>query len=109
MTKPSGWSDWSSLGGQVTLIPAVVKNADGLLEVFVRSTDENLYHKWQTTPDSNSWSDWDLMGGPIGRIAVEQSHSGLLEVFVLTDMSDLKWGELYHIYQSKAGGPYLWY
>ena len=37
--------------------PAVAKNKDGRLEVFMVGTDKRLYHKWQTAPNNSSqWS-----------------------------------------------------
>ena len=41
---------------------AVGRNADGRMEVFVRGTDNALWHKWQTTPNGG-WSGWVSEGG----------------------------------------------
>ena len=43
-------------------------NADGRLEVFVRGTDDALWHMWQTAPN-NGWSGWASLGGVIQRPA----------------------------------------
>ena len=40
----------------------VAQNADGRLEVFARGTDNALWHKWQTAPNSG-WSGWGTLGG----------------------------------------------
>jgi hypothetical protein len=32
------------------------------MEVFVRGTDNALWHIWQTAP-SNGWSGWNSLGG----------------------------------------------
>jgi hypothetical protein len=58
-------SEFTSLGGEITSTPAVAKNADCRLEVFVRGTDGKLYHKWQLSPGSHSWSDWGSLEGEI--------------------------------------------
>jgi hypothetical protein len=57
-TSPNnGWiADWYSLGGEITLNPAIGSNADGRLELFViANRDHALWHKWQTAPN-NGWS-----------------------------------------------------
>jgi len=60
--KHGGWSGWYSLGGVLTSDPAVGRNADGRLEVFVTGTDGALWRKWQVTPNG-SWSGWALLQG----------------------------------------------
>ena len=39
---------WASLEGALYGNVAAGRNADGRLEIFVRGTDNSLYHKWQT-------------------------------------------------------------
>ena len=47
----TSWSNYVSLGGTITGNPAVTRNSDGRLEVFVVGANGNaLYHKWQTAP-----------------------------------------------------------
>ncbi|MFC7648068.1 matrixin family metalloprotease [Streptosporangium lutulentum] len=71
---------WASLGGTV-FQPAVGRNQDGRLEVFVRGNDARLYHIWQVAP-GGVWSGWTSLGGAIqGRIAVGRNRDGRLEVF----------------------------
>ena len=43
------WSAWSGLAGGIAEDPAVVRNADGQLEVFARGGDNALWHIWQTS------------------------------------------------------------
>jgi len=40
------WSDWRSLGGKADW-PAVARNTNGALEVFVIGEGDALYHKFQ--------------------------------------------------------------
>ena len=40
-------------------------NSDGRLEVFVRGTDDALWHIWQTVPHGGPWSAWASLGGNI--------------------------------------------
>jgi len=61
-SQATGWSGWASEGGVLTSDPAVANNEDGRLEVFVRGTDNALWHKWQVAPN-NGWSDWLSEGG----------------------------------------------
>lgn len=75
--------------------PAVARNSDGRLEVFVRCTDGNLWHKYQLAPNSG-WSEWENLGGysPRAQPVVGRNADGRLEVFVRgTD------GNLWHMYQ----------
>jgi hypothetical protein len=53
--RPPGPKGWISLGGQWSSIPIVAKNADGRLEIFITGQNEQLYHRYQTSP-SNGWN-----------------------------------------------------
>jgi predicted Zn-dependent protease len=86
----STWSSsWTSLGGGVKAdtSPAVARNSDGRLQAFVVGTNNQLYYKTQSSPNSDSWtSGWTSLGGglrantdPIG-IA---DNDGRLQVFVV--------------------------
>ena len=80
--QQGAWSDWASEGGVLTSDIAVERNADGRLELFVRGTDNAVWHKWQVAPNS-SWSGWASEGGVItSNIAVGRNADGRLELFV---------------------------
>ncbi|SCZ61353.1 hypothetical protein SAMN02982990_01700, partial [Photorhabdus luminescens] len=65
----------------VTNKPAVSRNLDGRLEVFVRGADNALWHIWQTAPNSD-WSNWQSLGNTItSNPAVYANADGRLEVF----------------------------
>jgi hypothetical protein len=100
----SGWTGYSTLGGNIISNPVVAQNSDGRLEVFVIRTDHALYHVSQLTAGSNSWSGFTTLGGNIlGNPAVAQNSDGRLEVFVIgTDHV------LYHKSQILAGGGSGW-
>jgi hypothetical protein len=53
------WSGWESLGGVLTSSPSVASWAPNRLDVFVRGTDNALWHKWW----NNGWSGWESLGG----------------------------------------------
>ena len=53
------WSGWESLGGVLTSAPAASSWAANRLDVFVRGTDNALWHKWW----QNAWSGWESLGG----------------------------------------------
>jgi peptidoglycan hydrolase-like protein with peptidoglycan-binding domain len=57
----TGWRPWESLGGVLTSGPGVSSWASGRLDVFVRGTDNALWHKWF----SGGWSGWESLGGVI--------------------------------------------
>jgi hypothetical protein len=86
----STWTTaWTSLGGGIKAdtSPAVARNNDGRLQVFVVGTNNQLYYKTQSAPNSDTWSTaWTSLGGglrantdPIG-IA---NNDGRLQVFVV--------------------------
>jgi hypothetical protein len=68
-TTPSGgWSDWKSHGLPPGCelnpqTPGIAANSDGRLELFITSTDGQLWHIWQTER-SGGWSDWKSHGIP---------------------------------------------
>jgi uncharacterized protein YkwD len=76
------FSDWTSLGGVATSDPVVASNSDGHPEIFVRGTDNALYHQWQLA--NGTWSGWSSLGGILpGTPAIGINQDGRLAVFVL--------------------------
>jgi|GEM_PF-365631 len=55
-----GWSRWEDLGGVLTSAPAVSSWQPNRLDVFVRGTDNAMYHKWW---DGRRWSNFENLGG----------------------------------------------
>lgn len=55
-----GWSRWEDLGGVLSSSPAVASWQPNRLDVFVRGTDNAMYHKWW---DGRSWSNYENLGG----------------------------------------------
>jgi hypothetical protein len=89
---------WHSLSGGI-FDPVVGTNADGRMEVFVRGTDNALWHIWQTAPN-NGWSGWaTLSGGLIGGPVAWHNADGRLEVFV-KGLDNALW----HTWQSTPNG-----
>jgi hypothetical protein len=43
----TNWLPWTNLGGEAAGSPALSRNADGRLEVFVRGRNGMLQHRWQ--------------------------------------------------------------
>jgi hypothetical protein len=73
------WIGWESLGGTLTSDPAVASWSSGRLDVFVRGTDNALWHKWF----QNGWSGWESLGGLLtSGPAVAAWSAGRLDVFV---------------------------
>jgi hypothetical protein len=71
-----------SLGGVATSDPDVALNAPGGLVVFVRGTDNALWHRWQERPDGD-WSPWtSLEGICTSGPAAALYRDGRLNVFV---------------------------
>ncbi len=103
------WSSWYSLGhpssGVLLGRPAVARNADGRLEVFVRDNDGGIYHAAQTCKGCG-WGAWAPLGGwwqhdPV----VNQDQDGRLDVFAVGNDT-----HLYHKAQLSAnsGWPTSW-
>jgi hypothetical protein len=67
--KSSQWSkEWDKFATPHSLPlvrnPAISRNQDGRIELFVRSLDGNYYHRWQTSKNGNDtwdWSEWEEM------------------------------------------------
>jgi aldose sugar dehydrogenase len=101
------YSTWESLIGasKANTDTSVARNSDGRLEVFVVSTDNQLWHRWQTSPGSSTWSAWSSLGGTIaGSPAVTINSDGRLEVFVVGANGNA----LYHKWQTSPGSSTSW-
>jgi hypothetical protein len=89
----NGWTpNWFGFGAppnvRLASSPAVGRNADGHLEVFVVGSDGMLWEKYQTAPN-NGWSDWKFFGAPpgvrwtISSPVVASNADGRLELFMV--------------------------
>jgi hypothetical protein len=107
-TSPNGgWSGLGSLGSPVlnprfyapAVFPAVGKNADGRLEIFVPAftypsqLDRALFRRYQTTPNGPAWSSWVNLGGAtIWSVpSVASNADGRMEFFVIRDTDRSIW------------------
>ena len=77
----STWSDWSSLGGQLTSGPAAMTRPGGVYDVFVRGGDNAIHHIYFTP--GGGWSGWASLGGGFtsGPGATFRQGSGNVDVF----------------------------
>ena len=97
--SPGGdWSNWTSLQtppGQETVDgrPALARNKNGRLELFVLDRDGKIWHRWQKQAGGDAWEGWRTLGSP-GEAAVNhpptvvQNPDGHLELFV-TDFDEV--------------------
>jgi hypothetical protein len=76
----SGWSGWGSLGGNLTSAPALNSQDPGVLNVWSRGTDGQLFQRaW----NGSAWSDWlPLGGGLTGAPSVLSRVENHVDVFV---------------------------
>ncbi len=84
------WSPaWTSLGGGIKAdtSPAVARNSDGRLQVFVVGTNNQLQYRAQTAAGSSTWSPaWASLGGGLRANTdpiVIANNDGRLQVFVV--------------------------
>jgi Domain of Unknown Function (DUF1080)/F5/8 type C domain/Bacterial Ig domain len=94
------WSGFGPLGGNLLGDPAVARNSDGRLEVFVIGTNHALYHKSQIVASGGSgWTGYSTLGGNIiSNPVVARNSDGRLEVFVIGTNH-----ALYHVSQLTVG------
>ncbi len=78
-------------------------NKDGHLELFVLANDGNVWHIWQTAPNSQTWSPWSVFASPKGvtftgkTFTVVSNEDGRLEVFAVAGDNSV-----WHIWQLAA-------
>jgi phospholipase C len=83
---PARSPGWASLGGFAVDSPAVARNQDGRLEIFIRAASGEIHHAWEITP-GGLWSDWiSVATVPNGTAfagvpSVVTNRNGRLEVF----------------------------
>jgi hypothetical protein len=91
-TSPNSatWSSsWTYISGVVKAdtSPAVARNADGRLQVFIVGANNQLQYRVQTSPNSNTWSSsWISLSGTLRGgtdPAVIANSDGRLQVFVV--------------------------
>ena len=74
------WQDWASLNGVLTSGPDASSSGAGRLDVFVRGTDNALWHR---SEDDGAWSAWESLGGVLtSDPAAVSGAAGRLDVFV---------------------------
>jgi hypothetical protein len=104
------WRGWHSLGrpgalSDIYAMPALARNHDGRLELFMEGNDGMLRHRWQRQAGHGPWSPWASIGSPGGQVGIlstpvlARNHDGRLELFVRG--SD---GAAWHVWQHEAGG-----
>jgi len=77
-------------GGAALPVPAISRNADGRLEMFVSGLGGELRHRWQPAPGSGPWSGWASRGRPgigeslLATLDVARGGDGRLEAFGLS-------------------------
>ena len=94
----STWSSsWTSLGGglRASTDPIAIANDDGRLQVFVVGTNNAVYYKTQTSPNSATWSSsWTSLGGGVKADtspAIARNTDGRLQVFIVGTNNQLQY------------------
>lgn len=95
---PAGSSAWDSLGGTAVGSPAMSSWGPGRLDVFVRGSDDGLWHRYY----QNGWGPWEDLGGVLtSEPAAVSWGSGRIDVFARG--SD---GQLWHRFSQGGWGPW---
>jgi len=90
------WRGEFPLGGSAKQV-AAAENADGRLELFYVGTNNDLYHNWQTAPNSVFWNgEVHFANDSAKQIAVARNADGRLEIFYVGTNNDL-----YHNWQTE--------
>jgi acylphosphatase len=90
--------------------PSAADAADGRIEIFVRGTDNHVWHLYQTTPNGD-WSDWEDLStyrplpagtlSAVGDPTAGHAADGRIEIFVRgTD------NHVWHLYQTTPNGDW---
>jgi hypothetical protein len=104
----NGWQPWQPLGGPISgqisadpeSSPSVASWGAGHLDVYVRGTDDAVWHK-SSKDSGTSWSNWERLGGSIlSSPAAISREPNQVEVFAIG-----KDNKLYHIWQENS----VWY
>jgi hypothetical protein len=105
---PNGgwWSNWADLGPPPSPSaggnPIVARNLDGRLEVFLRTNDGVICHRWQQGAGGALTANWVSLGGSFRNDPVSaQNLDGRLELFALGGN-----GHLFELAQSAANGSW---
>jgi hypothetical protein len=87
-------SGWEALGGVSQGAPATSTWGPGRLDVFVRGSDNQLWHNWY----ASRWFDWEPLGAPPGGLSSDPAavawSAGRIDVFV-AGADDQLWHKWY--------------
>jgi hypothetical protein len=84
------WANWESLQGVLLGAPSVAAWGPHRLDIFVRGTDNSLWHIW--FDGTTGWHAWEYLGGIlISQPLVVSSAAYLLDIFVLGLNGALCW------------------
>lgn len=102
LTSPTNPADTMQFTGNLS----IATNSDGRLEIFVRGTDNNIYHTWQTAANGDWIPNWvEMTGNTVpfaGSPVVTMNSNGRFEVFVRGSDNNV-----YHTWQVAAGGDWI--
>jgi hypothetical protein len=98
------WSGWERLPGGTLSAPTIVYDSyDGRVHMFVRGTDNGIYHNSWQSGIGNGWAGWEQLSGLTTNAqpaAVADSAGNLHVVAVGTD------GHFYSTLQQPTGSPW---
>ena len=75
----AGWSPWASLGGNLSSGPALNSQDPGVLNVWARGTDAQLYQRAWT---GSAWRGWEARGGGlVGAPSTISRRQNVVDIF----------------------------
>jgi hypothetical protein len=98
------WSEWQSLGGKMASGPTVVSNREGLIEVFSRGMNSEVFVKRQRVQNSPEYDLWESLGGDSASTptAITQPNGSVHLFFRGNDK------RIYHKTKSAIDSTYTW-
>jgi hypothetical protein len=80
------------------------QRSDPRLVVFARASDNAIWYRYQTAPNSTTWSNWFSLGGTwTGNVAVGTNWDGRLDLFVRKPN-----GDVYQTWQNQTDSTASW-
>jgi hypothetical protein len=104
LDAPTGGIRPLGIASDITVAEFDGQRSDAKLVVFVRGTDNAIWYRHQTSPNSTTWSNWISLGGTwTGNVAVGTNWDGRLDLWVRAPNNFV-----YHTFQTTTDSTASW-